>query len=271
MKKFIIASVAAVMALTACVKDGMYPLAAISDLSNTVAYYETDDVTVTATVTSFVDITGVNLIYTTGSAAAKTVAMKASGKTYSGTIPAAPLGTEVKFHVEATTEGGTVSSSTVTYKVGEVPIDYTKLKLNELNGNDKFIELYNAGTENITLKDVHVYKDSKDVWTGPARVLGPGEFVLLYSEDVVIAGGAQEGYDSELVFGSGLSAKKAVKVQLVDPKGNDIDVFNLVTLAKTAPASYSRVPDGSGTWCYTSATPGAKNATDNSDPVTGLE
>ena len=67
-----------------------------------------------------------------------------------------------------------------------------------------------------------------------------------------------------------LSAKKAVRVELKDPVGNGLDDFNLVTVAKTAPASYSRVPDGSGNWFYTPATPGAKNSTDNSDPVTGL-
>ena len=149
-------------------------------------------------------------------------------------------------------------------------IDFSPLKLNELNGNDKFIEIVNTGKEAINIKGIKILKDTKDVWTGPNRELAPGAFLLLYSKDVVVPGGKQEGYDPELVFTSGLSAKKAVRVDLKDPVGNPLDDFNLVTVAKTAPASYSRVPDGSGNWFYTPATPGAKNSTDNSDPVTGL-
>ena len=180
------------------------------------------------------------------------------------------MGTEVKYYVEASTDGGSVTSKEGSYTVGVIPIDFTPLKLNELNGNDKFIEIINTGSAPINIKGIKILKDTKDVWTGPNRDLAPGAFLLLYSEDVVVSGGAQEGYDSELVFASGLSAKKAVRVQLNDPVGNALDDFNLVTVAKTAPASYSRVPDGSGKWFYTPATPGAKNSTDNSDPVTGL-
>ena len=270
MKKILFAALAALFAFSACVKDEVYPYPTVSDISNTVAYYETDAVTVTASVNALVDIKEVNLVYQLGTAAEKTAKMTASGKVYSGTIPAAPIGTEVKYHIEAATEGGLTKSTVVTYKVGEAPVDYTKLKLNELNGNDKFIEIINTGSDPVTMKGVKIFKDTKDVWTGPAILLEPGAFLLLYSEDVVVAGGAKEGYDASLVFASGLSAKKAVRVQLADPTGKDVDDFNLVTVAKTAPASYSRVPDGSGAWCYTAATPGAANATDNSDPVTGF-
>lgn len=273
MKKLFIASIAALLALTACVKDEVYPIASLSSIANTVAYYETDQVTVTATVSAFVPIQEVNLYYTLGSAAEKSVKMTAAGSVYSGTIPAAAIGTEVKYYIEAITKGGSSKSAVVTYKVGEAPVDYTKLKLNELNGNDKFIEIINTGTDPVTMKDVTIIKDGKAdaVWTGPAILLEPGAILLLYSEDVVVAGGKQEGYDATLVFHSGLSAKKAVRIELKDPSSNDVDDFNLVTVAKTAPASYSRVPDGTGTWCYTAATPGAKNDTDNSDPVTGLQ
>ena len=271
MKKIFIICTAALLALTSCVKDQVYPYPTVSGIANTIAYYETDAVTVTATVKAYVDITDVNLVYKLGTAAEKSAKMTASGKVYTGTIPAAPLGTEVKYHIEAATAGGVTKSSEISYKVGEAPVDYTKLKLNELNGNKKFIEIINTGKDPVTMKGVKIIKDTKDVWTGPAILLEPGAFLLLYSEDVVATGGAQEGYDETLVFHSGLSPKKAVCVQLQDPAGNDVDKFNLVTLAKTAPASYSRVPDGTGSWCYTAETPGVKNATDNSDPVTGLE
>ncbi len=98
--------------------------------------------------------------------------------------------------------------------------------------------------------------------------LNQGEFVLLYSTDVQADHAEHpDGY----FFGSGLSAKKAVKVELFDPKGGSLDCFNLVNFVKKASASYSRVPDGTGAWYFTSATPAAKNANETADKVEGLE
>ena len=258
------------LGLNSCVEDKVYPNPTISDLTNTIAYGEDDAVTVTALVKALVPVEEVNLVYKAGSAAPVTVKMDGMGEGFTGIIPPQKMGTEVKYYVEAFTSGGSATSAEASYTVGVIPIDFTPLKLNELNGNDKFIEIINTGKDAINLKGLKILKDTKDVWTGPNRDLAAGAFLLLYSEDVVAAGQPHEGYDPELVFTSGLSAKKAVRVQLNDPVGNGLDDFNLVTVAKTAPASYSRVPDGSGKWCYTPATPGAKNSTDSSDPVTGL-
>ncbi|MBR4802936.1 MAG: lamin tail domain-containing protein [Bacteroidales bacterium] len=270
MKKIFIAAFAMLFALSSCVEDKLYPYPSIADISNTIAYNETDDVTVTATVTAFIDVQEVLLFFKAGGSAAQKVKMTGSGNTFTGVIPAQPMGTEVVYYIEASTSGGTTTSNEGKYTVGVIPIDFTPLKVNELNGNDKFIEIINTGSAAINVKGIKILKDTKDVWTGPNRELPAGGFLLLYSEDVVVSGGAHEGYDPELVFSSGLSAKKAVRVQLNDPVGNPLDDFNLVTVSKTAPASYSRVPDGTGNWFYTPGTPGAKNSTDNSDPVTGL-
>lgn len=267
MKKILIAAVAALMALTSCMKDQVYSYPTLAGLNNTVATFDTDQVTVSVTVSAFVDITGVNLYYTIGTAAEKSVAMtKGAGGVYTGVIPAAPVGTEVKYYVEALTSGGSTKSAVATYKVGDVPVDYSGLKLNELNGNDKFIELYNAGSADIRILGVKIRKDaSAEIWTAKDVTLAPGAFLLLYSEDVVVAGGAQEGYNEDLVFHSGLSAKKGVRIELLDPKDNPIDDFNLVTLLKSkAPASYGRNADGK--WYYQDATPGAAN-TDGTDVV----
>ena len=270
MKKLFIAAFAMLFAFTSCVKDELYPIPTIGELSNTIAYDETEDVTVTALVSALVPVTEVNLFYKAGSASVTKVKMEGLGEVFTGVIPAQPMGTEVKYYVEASTDGGSTTSKEVSYTVGVIPIDFSPLKLNELNGNDKFIEIINTGSAPINIKGIKILKDTKDVWTGPNRDLAAGAFLLLYSEDVVVSGGAHEGYDPELVFTSGLSAKKAVRVQLNDPVGNPLDDFNLVTVSKTAPASYSRVPDGTGNWFFTPATPGVKNSTDNSDPLTGL-
>ena len=270
MKKILFAAFAMLFAFSSCVQDKMYPYPSIANISNTIAYDETEAVIVTATVTAFIDIQEVNLFYKANGGAPQKVKMAGTGNIFAGEIPALPMGTEVIYYIEATTSGGATTSSEGKYTVGVIPIDFSPLKLNELNGNDKFIEIINTGSAPINVKGLKILKDTKDVWTGPNRELAAGAYLLLYSEDVVVSGGAHEGYDPELVFGSGLSAKKAVRVQLTDPVGNSLDDFNLVTVSKTAPASYSRVPDGSGKWCYTPATPGAKNSSDDSDPVTGL-
>lgn len=136
-------------------------------------------------------------------------------------------------------------------------VDYSGLVLNELNGNDKFIELYNKGTEAIALKGVYIEKDGKNVWKAGEKTLEVGDYLLLYSEDVQAD---HPEHDSGLIFSSGLSAKKAVRVQIFTPSGASIDDFNLVDYSTPAPASYSRCPDGTGVWTYADATPGAANA-----------
>ena len=146
MKKLIIASVAILMALSACVKDGIYPYASFSGLENTIAYNENDDVTVTVKASALMDITEINLIYTVNQGEPKTVAMTLSGKKYTAVIPKQAMDAVVTYYVEAKTADAVTTSAVATYTVGVIPIDFTPLKLNELNGNDKFIEVYNSGS-----------------------------------------------------------------------------------------------------------------------------
>lgn len=253
---------------TSCVKDEIYGGSTISDISNTIAYTATDAVTVTAKVAALVKISGVDLIYTVNGGSQQTVQMSGSSDIYTGIIPAQAMDAVVEFFIKATTESMTTESAKVKYTVGAVPIDYSGLRLNELNGNDKFIEIYNNGADVPTLAGVYIEKDGKNVWTGDKRGLKKGEFLLLYSEDVVVSGGAHEGYDPALVFASGLSAKKAVRVQLFSPAAASLSDFNLVTCVTPAPASYSRNKDGK--WYFADATPGAENK-EGTEAVKGLE
>lgn len=266
MKKLIIASVAILMALTACVKDGLYPYATLSGIENTIAYNETDAVTVTVKVSALMNVNEVNLVYTVNEGEPQTVAMTLDGKKYKATIPAQAMDAVVAYYIEAKTDDAVTTSAVATYTVGVIPIDFTPLKLSEINGNDKFIEIVNTGSKDIDMKGVYIQKDGATKWTAAeGTTLKAGKFLLLYSSDVTITGGAQEGYDATLVFEGGLSAKKAVRVQLFDPRGNSLDDFNLVNLLKTqAPASYGINADGK--WYYQNATPGAKN-TDGTDVV----
>ena len=149
-----------------------------------------------------------------------------------------------------------VALTTVTTAMTQNLGSYAGLVLNEINGNDKFIELYNYGDGTISLKGMYIEKDGKNVWKAADITLNSGEFLLLYSEDVLLD---HPDYEDSLIFSSGLSAKKAVRVQLFTPAGNSLDDFNLVNYTTPAPASYSRYPDGTGDWMYAEVTPGYEN------------
>jgi hypothetical protein len=158
------------------------------------------------------------------------------------------------------------------FQDNNVLLDYTNLVLNELNGNDKFIEIFNAGSEPINMEGVYIEKDGMLNWDGDNTIIvDPGEYLVLWSEDVAID--HPEVPDSR-IFHSGLSAKKNVRIQLFTPAGVSIDDFNLTNIDANdpayipAPASYSRNADGK--WYYAYATPGAVNV-QGTVAVLGLE
>ena len=263
------AAVALAASLSSCVQDKVYGLPTITDINNTVAVSASDEVVVTATVTSLTGISYVNLLWAAGGGWT-TVEMQAAGDSWSGVIPAQPMDTEVSYYIEAASDGGeTAVSATVSYVVGAAVIDYSGLRLNELNGNDKFIEIYNASGDDIPLSGLCIWKDSeKSVWDAPQLTLKAGGYLLLYSEDVVLPGEAMEGYDEALVFASGLSAKKNVRIELRDPKGGDIDDFNCTKHpGNEVEGSYGRNADG-GWYIQTTPTPGSANV-DGTESVEG--
>lgn len=267
MKKiFALIALASTILFTSCLKDEIYGGASISNINNTVAYTDMDPVTVTATVSSLVGITDVNLIYSVNNGSENTVPMTLDGDKYFGIIPAQAKDAEVKYHIIAKTVAEmTAESPEVKYVVGATPIDYTGIKLNELNGNTKFIEIVNNGKTDVPVAGINIQKDGKAVWSCPSMVLAPGQFILLYSVDVTADHPEQP---ADLFFDSGLSAKKAVRIQLFDPAGNSLDDFNLINCIKAAAASYSKNADGK--WYHAEATPGAKNV-EGKDIVEGLE
>ena len=255
----------------------MYPGITISNVKYTpTAVQENDEVTVTATLSRFYSINA-NLFYTVDDQAQKSVAMtEGENDVFSAVIPGQADGAKVSFYIVADgKEVMTTTSPVMEYVVGAVAIDYTVLMLNELNGNDKFIEIYNFGDEPINLNGVYIEKDGSQNWVADNTVaIEAGGYVLLYSEDVTIEGGPQAGYPESLTFHSGLSAKKNVRIQLFTPAGESIDDFNLVAIDLNdpsmipAPASYSRNADGD--WYYADATPGAENV-DGETLLLGLE
>ena len=225
MKKILFAALALIVVMASCVKDPEYPGVTISSVSFNPAVQADVPVTVKATITSFKEFTA-KLYYTVneGEEVAVDMAAGAEKDVYVATIPGYPDGTKVKFYVVATGEL-IATSATMEYEVGATPVDYSVLRLNELNGNDKFIEVYNAGADAINMSGVTIYKDTdKVVWTGKTAVtVEAGAYLLLYSEDVVLD--HPEIDTANYVFHSGLSAKKNVRIELKTPAGITIDDF----------------------------------------------
>lgn len=272
MKKIMFVALALLVGLASCVKDKQYPGINISNVSYApTAVQAADDVTVTATITSFKDFTA-KLVYVINEESKELAMTAGENDVYSGIIPAYDNGTKVKFYVQAMNGEVTAVSPEMEYEVGAVAIDYSVLRLNELNGNDKFIEIYNAGADAINLNGVYIEKDGAQNWIGDNTVkIDAGAYLVLYSEDVVAD---HPDVPESLIFHSGLSAKKNVRIQLFTPAGVSIDDFNLTNIDANdpayipAPASYSRNADGK--WYYADATPGAVNV-DGANIVLGLE
>lgn len=273
MKKIMFVALALLMGLASCVKDKQYPGITISNVSYTpTAVQEETPVTVTATITSFKEILEAKVVYTIDEESLTLAMTKGADDLYSAVIPAYPDGTKVSFYVEADNIEVTAASPVMEYTVGAVAVDYSVLRLNELNGNDKFIEIYNAGAEAINLNGVYIEKDGAQNWLGDNTVkIDAGAYLVLYSEDVVAD---HPEVPETMIFHSGLSAKKNVRIQLFTPAGVPIDDFNLTNIDANdpayipAPASYSRNADGK--WYYADATPGAVNV-DGTVALLGLE
>ena len=154
--------------------------------------------------------------------------------------------------------------------------------LNELDGEKKFIELYNNTDEALSLAGYQIVKyDSKKdggkstTWTGAeGMTIAAKGYVVLESSDLkdpAEKGDENYEYESENhVFKGGLSAKKNVKIELVKADGTVVDTFvrgeegsagwNQVEIGKDADKnSYSRCPDGVGEWAYAASTKGVAN------------
>ena len=269
MKKIFLASVAVLMALTACVKDEIYkgPTSIDKVEFTPAAPTSITPVTVTATVSGLQAVTTATLKY--GNAAVP-MTPDNSGKLFKGTIPALPDGTEVKFTVTVVNEAEfTTVSDEYSYTVGDPAPDWTQLKLNEVygagNDEDKFFELYNGSDFPIKLTGVNISKDEANCWTGIAGEVVPAKGVF------AIVGGKGT---TERGFKSGFSAKKSVIVELFDPSGNKLDTFQRgdkddagkwgVSLPNVSD-SWQRIPDGTGAWKIAAPTQGAKNAASGTD------
>jgi hypothetical protein len=242
---------------------GKKPIVSVPEITNLKRSVDAptpdDDVVISADVTadSETTIASVVLEWTLNGAKQSDINMTADGNTYSGTISKQASGSEISYTVSATNNKGGKVSQSGSYLVTNTEIDYSSLVLNEIDGNGKFIEIYNKGTVDIPLTGVTLYKnESGQWWTGPAGTsIGAGEYYT-----VAQAGGA-EGAD-EYSGASGISPKQNLQFELKAPDNTIIDTFSRTNggtlgdacnpdYGKAAPSgggvySFSRCPDGTG-------------------------
>lgn len=142
------------------------------------------------------------------------------------------------------------------------PEPEAKVVLNELDGNNKFIEIYNAGNADADMTGWQMLKDGEGAkWIGPEGfTLKAGQYFAFECVK------KSENYATD--FGAGFSAGKNVQLILVDKDGNEIDRFERGNETggwgnielPSQEYSFSRVPDGTGPFVYAVSTKGAANA-----------
>jgi len=229
-----------------------------------------DSVTVSAEVTneSPATISTVKLTYKPTSGSETTVDMSKTYTTYTYTIPKQSSAGTVTYTITATNSEGTTKSETGSYtvKAAVVAVDYTKLKLNEVNGvsGEKWFEIYNTGDVAINLENVKAYYNSGSSyalsWTGTS------------SQTI-----AAKGYFSTkgTTLNTGLSANnKDVKLQLRAPDEVVLDTYqkptgiDLNSGYSIIDRAHARIPDGSGDWYYLANSTGTSSTT-NGTSTTG--
>ncbi len=201
---------------------------------------------------------------------------------YSAVIPAQAVGSAVTYKVSAANNLGETNSTVVqNYTVANATVDYTKLVLNEVSGNNKFVEIYNSGTVAIPMEGVKLQRNDGPTggseWVGTASASIPaGAYrIFLFNGYTPADLNTNPAYVGWTV-GSGISSGQILKVAIVDPAGTPVSVFirgnvpllawgNSASITQDTANSYSRMSDG--TWAYAAPTPGAANGTKTGEIV----
>ncbi|MDL2319865.1 lamin tail domain-containing protein [Alistipes sp. OttesenSCG-928-B03] len=260
MKKIFLFALALTFGFTACVEDE--PFAGITSVSHSPEEVTPDnDVTVTAKTTGVSEAT---LKYQVGDGAQVSVAMTGSNGTFTGIIPKQADEAKVTYYVEVDGSNGIVASAKQSYTVGAVPLP---LALNEVDGTNKCIELFNLSNAAISLEGVTLTKDDDATawWTGAAGKTIPANGYYVIAQTGATVEGANEATGA-----SGISMKKDVKFELKDANGNSLGVLARAgSTDNLEPNSFQRIPNGTGEWKYAAPTTKAVNAATGTD-VPGL-
>lgn len=272
-----------VLAFASCVKDELYngPATIVSITHTPSSVTPDDDVIVSATVTALRGIESVTLFYKVGDAAYLSLATAEGVKdVYTATIPRQVDKAVVTFYVKINTKGGIESQSAeTTYTVGAIPPNYDAIILNEVDGNKKFVELYNNSDHSVNISGMKIIKngtslkneDNTPSWSVPTGIIIPAR-----GFGIIKCNGYTATADLAAVIigtvGDGMSAKQTLLLELTKPDGTVLNTFQRgvspwgVTISAIATTdSDSRCPDGTGSWKTALSTAGSANGTATGD------
>ncbi|MBL0336916.1 MAG: lamin tail domain-containing protein [Chitinophagaceae bacterium] len=268
---------------SSCVKDEMYNGPAnVSAISFSPASATPDDsVAVTAVISAVRGIQTAKVVYNVNGGEFNSVLMTAgSSDTFAAKIPKQADQAIVTFYIDVITNGGFESKSIVkTYKVGAIPPNYAAIILNEVDGNKKFVELYNNSDNPVNISGMAIIKngtslkfeDGTPSWVVPTGTIIPGR-----GYGVIKCSGYSATADPGAVIigvvGDGMSAKQTLLLELVKPDATVLNTFQRgvspwgVTISAIATTdSYSRCPDGTGAWKTALSTCGKANGASTGD------
>ena len=170
------------------------------------------------------------------------------------------------------TEFNIADIDSISFTPPATPADYSKLVLNEICGEHKFVEIYNSGTEEIPLAGVRLQRNDGPAaggseWLGKTSDVIPAGAYRIFLFNSFTPSLAENPAYTGWTVSSGISDQQILKVALLDPARETIDVF--IRGDEPLPAwgtggaererdySYSRMSDD--TWAYAEPTPGAEN------------
>jgi hypothetical protein len=150
------------------------------------------------------------------------------------------------------------------------------LVLNEISGEHKFVEIFNAGRNQISMKGVKLQRnEGASEWAGTVDDVIPAGAYRIFLFNSFAAGLDQNPAYVGWTVSSGISDQQTLRVALVNPSGIEFDVFVRGTSwtgpwAQTVTGrdrnnSYSRMDDG--TWAGAEPTAGAANGAKRADIV----
>ena len=267
---------------SSCVKDEIYNgPATISNVSFSPSTVTPDDVVnVSATVTSVKGVEAVTLYYKANAGSYLSIPMVAgANNSYTGSIPKQVDQTTIVFYVGAKTKGGIENSGAEkTYKVGAIPPNYAAIVLNEIDGNTKYVELFNNSAAPVNISGMYILKNTVSLkntdatpWSVPAGTILPANGYGI----IKCSGYAATADPAAIIIGTvadGMSAKQTLFLELVKPDATVVSTFQRgvapwgVTISAIATTdSYSRVPNGSATWKLALQSPGKVNGAATGD------
>ena len=223
-----------------------------------------DNVNISATVRAFsgtaIENSSVVIEWTLNDAAQSNIVMTKNGDVYTATFETQASGSKVEYTLAVTNnenERVELSSRYFVFASGE--IGYNNLVINEIDGNGKFVELYNKGTESVPLAGVFLVKNEQTLywWTGSEDAyIAPQGF---YAIAQTLTGNLNPPPNATEYTGrNGISTRQNLKFELWSPDGADkLDQFIRTNGGKLGDRidpdysadtmySFSRYPDGTG-------------------------